>query len=152
MRMPAWVAFVGVALVVACAKEGATGAPQAQSQAPTTSTTKNTPEAAELARQRLKEAASELKDAPAVEETETLRLPRGADAEARLSEIDADLRYEIEAGDEAMRQAVPKAAIRHYENALGMIEMTPGADRLESLKKEVKEKLAEAQAKLAASQ
>jgi hypothetical protein len=146
MRTIAWVVFVAAALLAACAREGAPGAPQAQSQSLPKDSVKSTPETVELARQRLKEAAAEIQDAPAADEAGAPRLPREAAAEARLSEMDADLRGEIEAGDEAMKQAVPKAAIRHYENALGMIEMTPGAERLDSLKKEIEKKLAEARA------
>jgi len=121
---------------VVSAEPGATANPQPQ-KAPAKS-----PADSDLAKKRLKDAAKEIGPEPATEEAPA-PTTSGKNPKKMLRDIDANLRAEVSAGNDLFDQKRFSEAAKHYQKALDIISKSPDPDRFETLKKEIKDKLAE---------
>ena len=127
----------------ATAPEKAVSPQPAVKPEPGTTTAKQaSPADSEIAKKRLKEAAKEIEAAPPAEEV-AMPAPSDKNPKKMLRDIDAELRAEVAAGNDLFDQKKFSEAAKHYRKALDIIGKSPDAERLEGLKKEIEDRLAE---------
>ena len=127
------------------APAGSISAPQEKAVKPQPAATAMKPKApadTEIAKKRLKEAAKEIEAEPPTEEV-AAPTPSDKNPKKMLRDIDTELRAEVAAGNDLFDQKKFSEAATHYRKALDIIGKSPDAERLEGLKKEIEDRLAE---------